>query len=238
MLHIAICDDEPVEIRYLTALVTQWAAVRGYTLRVSDFNSAEDFLFAYEDNAAMDILLLDIQMKAMDGVALARRLRQLGNPAQIVFITGMPDYMAEGYDVSALHYLLKPVKEDRLFGVLDKAVTLMHKADRTILLPRGGGQVRIKAEDIWYAEVLSHTVSLCMTNGTAQTFPMRLSDMEALLGEGFFKCHRSFIVNMAHVQRVTRTAMVLTGGKNQTYKDIPLSRGLYDAANQAFIHYN
>ena len=233
MLHMALCDDEAVEVRYLTALVQQWAAARGLALRLSDYNSAESFLFAYEDDAAIDILLLDIQMKEMDGVALARKLRQLGNSVQIIFITGVPDYMAEGYDVSALHYLLKPVKEERLFGVLDKAVSLLEKAARTILLPRGGGQVRIKADDILYAEALGHTVHLYMTHGEEQSFPMRLSDMETLLGEGFFKCHRSFIVNMAHVERVTRTAMVLAGGQ-----ELPLSRGLYDAANQAFIQYN
>ena len=72
MINIAICDDECAEINYLTALVRKWAAARGVTVRLSDFESAESFLFACEDNKSVDILLLDIQMKEMDGVELAR----------------------------------------------------------------------------------------------------------------------------------------------------------------------
>ncbi|HAW71812.1 MAG TPA: hypothetical protein DCX37_11620 [Firmicutes bacterium] len=100
---------------------------------------------------------------------------------------------------------------------------------RTILFPKGGGMVRISAADIHYAEAFSHYVTL-YTKDKQQDFSMRLSDMEQLLGEGFFRCHRSYIVAIQHVRRVTRTAMVLDSGK-----EIPLSRKLYDAANQAFI---
>jgi len=76
MINIAICDDERAEITYLTALVRKWAAARGVAVRLSDYESAESFLFACEDNKSVDILLLDIQMKEMDGVELARQIRR------------------------------------------------------------------------------------------------------------------------------------------------------------------
>ncbi|HHY81403.1 MAG TPA: response regulator transcription factor [Clostridiales bacterium] len=231
-LHIAICDDEKSEREYLAQLLQEWAALRKINAVFLNFDSAESFLFHYSEDRSLDILMLDIQMKGMNGVELARSIRQENNMIHIVFITGYSDFMAEGYDVSALHYLLKPVKKDKLFEVLDKAAARLQTAPRTILFPKAGGSVRIKADDIIFAEVLSHTTVLHLVNGKEE-FRMRISDMERLLGDGFFKCHRSYIVSMKYVRRVTRTAMVLEDGR-----EIPLSRNLYDEANQAFISFN
>lgn len=227
--HIAICDDEAVEIEYLKALVNDWADAGGSALRISAFESAEAFLFAYAGNKSFDILLLDIQMKDMDGIELAREIRQANETMQIIFITGFPDYMPEGYEVSALHYLMKPVGREKLFEVLDRATAKMRAAPRTVLLPAGDGYMRMPCDDIFYAEAFSHSVTLYTREGK-KDFNMRISDMEKLLGKGFFRCHRSYVVAMRHVRRVTRTAILLDTGK-----EIPLSRKLYDEANQAFI---
>lgn len=231
-LHIAICDDEKPEREYLTQLSQEWTALRKMNAVFSQFDSAESFLFHFSEDKSLDILMLDIQMRGMNGVELARNIRQDNNTIQIVFVTGYPDFMAEGYDVSALHYLMKPVQKDKLYEVLDKAAAHLQSAPRTILFPKAGGAVRIKADDIIYAEVLSHTTVLHLVNGKEE-FQMRISDMEKLLGDGFFKCHRSYIVSMKYVRRVTRTAMVLEDGR-----EIPLSRNVYDEANQAFISSN
>ena len=243
-MRIAICDDEYAQRQFLQELVSSWAqggtqSERGESgtaplpTTIRTFDSAEAFLFAFAEDQSFDILLLDIQLQAMDGVALAKEIRKENEVLQIIFITGYSDYIAEGYDVSALHYLMKPVDEQKLFEVLDRATARVKaftvSPGRTILFPKGGGMVRISAADIHYAEAFSHYVTL-YTKDKQQDFSMRLSDMEQLLGEGFFRCHRSYIVAMQHVRRVTRTAMVLDSGK-----EIPLSRKLYDAANQAFI---
>jgi DNA-binding LytR/AlgR family response regulator len=230
-INIAICDDEQVEIAYLVKLARDWADSRGIPARFFEYMSAEGFLFEHEDGGAIDILLLDIQMEGMDGVRLARKIREKNDATQIIFITGYPDFIADGYDVSALHYLMKPVKEDKLLEVLDRAISRIGKSSRTITFPKTGGGIKIKADDIIYAEVLSHTVVLHLANGSEE-FTMRISDMEELLGEGFFRCHRSFIVSMERVKRVTRQAMVLDDGR-----EVPLSRNLYDAANRMFINY-
>lgn len=232
MINFAICDDERTEITYLSMLVNKWAKERDILVRLSDYESAENFLFDCDDNRMIDIILLDIQMKEMDGIELARQIRKNNEIIQIVFITGYPDFIAEGYDVSALHYLMKPVKENKFFEVLDKAVSRIKKASRIITFPKTGGDIKISAEDIIYAEVLSHTVILNLTK-SKEEFQMRITDMEILLGEGFFKCHRSYIVSLEYVRRVTKTAMILNDGR-----EIPLSRNLYDAANQAFIKFN
>lgn len=229
IVRIAICDDEAAQREYLRQLVEGWAAGRGRVVSVRLFESAEAFLFAYAEDKGFDILFLDISMGKMDGVALAKRIREDNEGLQIVFITGFPEFIAEGYEVSALHYLLKPVGEGKLFEVLDRAVARIQSAPRMVRFRRGSGYLRVPADDIYYAEAFSHSVTLVMSKGQ-ESFNTRLSDMEGLLGEGFFRCHRSYIVSIKHVRRVTRTVMVLDNGT-----EIPLSRGLYDAANQAFI---
>jgi DNA-binding LytR/AlgR family response regulator len=128
---------------------------------------------------------------------------------------------------------MKPIKADKLFEVLDKALAGLRQVSRTVIFPKTGGDIKIKADDIVYAEVLSHTVVLYLADGREEEFKMRISDMEKLLGDGFFRCHRSYIVSLKYVRRVTKTAMIL-----EDNQEITLSRGLYDAANQAFIKYN
>lgn len=230
-IRIAVCDDELVQTEYLSALVSKWAARDSIGVSVQAFPSAEAFLFAYADDKSFDILLLDIQMKDMNGVELAKEIRKANETLQIVFITAFPDFVAHGYDVSALHYLMKPVSESKLFEVLTKAARGLQKAARTILLPISGGNVRIPADEIVYAEAFPHHVTLHTTE-KRQDFPIRFGDMEKLLGEGFIRCHRSYIVNVKHVRRVTRKALLLHDSL-----EIPLSRSRYDEVNQAFIRF-
>ena len=116
-LTIAICEDVSAQRDYITALLQDWASHNGHTLHVSPFPTAERFLSAYEDGFRPDLLLLDIEMPGQSGMDLARRLRQIHDDTPIAFLTGYSDYMQEGYEVSALHYLLKPVSAQELSRV-------------------------------------------------------------------------------------------------------------------------
>ena len=119
--HIAVCDDCAADADFAADCAAQWAQRLGYTAEILRFPSAEAFLFQYAEDKRCDILLLDVEMPGLNGVELAKRIRQKNKALQIVFITGYTDYIAEGYDVSALHYLVKPVSREKLFTVLDRA---------------------------------------------------------------------------------------------------------------------
>ena len=138
MYHIALCDDTPEDIQLILAIVQRWAAARGTEIQTQTFSSAENFLFHYAEDKQYDILLLDVEMGEMDGVSLAKRLRQAKDPVQIVFITGYSDYIAEGYEVSALHYLMKPVREEKLMDVLDRAAQRLQVEERALFLKLEG----------------------------------------------------------------------------------------------------
>lgn len=127
---IAICDDEQKDRDFVAALSRRWAEQRGNTVELTEFSSAEQFLFCYGEQSDYDILLLDIEMGQMDGVQLAKQLRQKNETIQIVFVTGYSDYISEGYEVAALHYLMKPVREEKFFSVLDRAADKLRKNER------------------------------------------------------------------------------------------------------------
>jgi DNA-binding LytR/AlgR family response regulator len=229
MLSVSICDDETVEVEYLTACVNRWAEQRETPVSVASYESAESFLFAYGQEAAPDILLLDIQMKGMDGVQLARRLRESNDSTQIIFITGYTDFMAEGYDVSALHYLLKPVVEEKLGEVLDRAVVRLKAEGCVLLVQTQAGPVRLPANEILCAEAFAHYVSIQTKNGEYET-RANIGAIEQELGEGFIRCHRSYVVNLRRIKRITKTDAVLENDRL-----VPLSRRMYPEVNRAFI---
>lgn len=229
-IRIALCDDEREMISYTHELVASWAHSAGILVEIEEFSSAEAFLFAHEEEH-FDILLLDIEMGAMNGVELARRIRQKDRYLQIIFITGFSDYIGEGYDVMALHYLIKPVSPEKLREVLSVAAEKLRERKRYLMLNIDRECVRIDFDDIRYIESSGHYLNIVTVKDEFRV-KMTLSDVEKRLDHGFFRCQRSFIVGLLYIERMTRTAVFLKGGI-----EIPLARGLYDEINHALIKF-
>lgn len=229
--HIAICDDCAVDSEYILNMADRWAAARGDRIRAERFDSAEAFWFRYAEEKAFDILLLDIEMGEMNGVELAGRVRRDNEKIQIIFITGYPDYMAEGYDVSALHYLMKPVGEEKLLRVLDRAAERLQKSERALLLSVDGEVRRIRRDSVQYVEAFSHSVSVVTSQDTIRV-RKSLSEMEEMLGEDFIRCHRCYLVGLRFVRSLSKKEIVLDSGVS-----LPLSRGASPAVHRAFVDY-
>lgn len=226
---IAICDDSGADREYILHMVRRWALNAGHSVRTETFPSAENFLFRYAEECDYDILLLDIEMGEMDGVTMAKKLRQSNDTVQIIFITGYSDYIAEGYEVAALHYLMKPVKEDKLCSVLDRAVEKLAKNEKVLTFELGGEMLRIPIYQIRYADVLGNYVTIHASSDT--TLKMTLSELEKQLDERFCRAGRSCIVNLMYISRVTKTQIKLTDGTA-----LPLPRGAYERINRAIIN--
>ncbi len=227
--EIAICDDSSEDREYISNFVKKWAKESGIMIYISEFSSAENFMFHYEEKKDYDILLLDIEMDGMDGVTMAKRLRQTNDSIQIVFVTGYSDYICEGYEVEALHYLIKPVKEDKLFTVLNRAIEKRAKNEKVLNIEVGCEMVRIPIYQIRYADVSGNYVTIHALSDN--TIKMTLSDLEKELDERFFRVSRSEIVNLNCISRVTKKEIILNDGT-----EIILPRGAYDKVNRAIIN--
>ena len=231
-MKIAVCEDEPIVADRLRDRAAAWADDRRIQAQVAVFSSAEAFLFAWEADRGFDLLLLDIQLQGQDGVSLARALRGAGARLDIVFITALPDFLAEGYEVAALHYLMKPVQPERLRRALDRAWARLCRERRALAVQTSDSLLRVYEDELIYAEAFAHTLALHTVRQTLET-RMSLAALESLVEPGaFFRCHRSYLVGLRYVERVGRTELLLDGG---TW--LPLSRRLYGEANQAFIRY-
>ena len=226
--RIAICDDEQTQIEYLTSIVSAWSNENGHVCEMRAFPSAEAFLFAYEDDNAYDILLLDIEMKHITGVDLAKNIRKKDQTVQIIFITGYSEYISEGYEVAALHYLMKPVSQQKLFTVLDRAAEKIKQNEKCLNLPLSGEMVRVPLHEIKYLDVHQNYVTV---HGKADyTVKRTLGEFEDLLDTRFTRVGRAMIVNLTYISRVTKTDVYLSDGTV-----LPLPRGAYEPLNRAII---
>ncbi len=226
---IAICDDSDADREYVLNMVNRWAAGAGQVVHTDTFTSAENFLFHYAEESDYDILLLDIEMGDMDGVTMARQLRKNNDIVQIVFITGYSDYISEGYEVAALHYLMKPVKEEKLCSVLDRAAEKLQKNETVLNFEIGGEMLRLPIYQIRYADVFRNYVTIHALSDT--TVKMTLGELEKQLDERFYRVGRSAIINLTQISRVTKSEIKLVDGTA-----IPLPRGAYDGINRAIIN--
>ncbi|MBQ8566203.1 MAG: response regulator transcription factor [Clostridia bacterium] len=229
-LNIAICDDEQIQIDNLNKMVSEWAMSEGVSVNLKSFHSAESFMFEYSENKSFDILLLDIEMSGMNGIELAKKIRQDNGRAAIIFITGYPDFISEGYDVSALHYLMKPVKFEKLTEVLKRSVSNM-EAEPPSLVIEGKELLRVFFKDIIYAESDGHYVVLKTVKGEHR-IRMTIPEIAEKLTEGFFRCHRSYVVGLKYVQKITKASVFLSNGT-----ELPLGKGQYDEMNRQLIGY-
>lgn len=226
--RIAICDDRQEDREYVRQLTARWAQQRGNQVEMTEFCSAEQFLFSCPQ-PDFDLLLLDIEMGEMDGVSLEKQVRRTNELMQIVFITGYSDYITEGYEVAALHYLMKPVKEEKLFAVLDRAVERLHKNTKVLTLETSEEMVRVPLYQVSALEVQRNYVTVHARQD--YTVKKSLSELMEQLDERFFRVGRSAVVNLNDIGRVTRSDIYLTDGRI-----IPLPRGAYDKLNRAIIH--
>lgn len=230
MYRIAVCDDSPADTSAVVSMINKWNQKAGLLIQTKSFPSAEAFLFAYEEQRDIDILFLDIEMGKMSGVELARKLREMGAGMQLIFITGYMDYIAEGYDVEALHYLLKPVTEEKFFAVMERAFFRLRDREKSMLLSTAEGTVRLPLYEIRYLEVVRNYVTVHA--GEDYSVKRTLNDMEKELDESFCRTHRSYLVNLRFVKKITRSEVILKDGTA-----IPLARGQYDHVNRALIEY-
>ncbi len=225
--RVAVCDDSSKDARYVAGMVQAWASSRDAVLQVERFPSASVLISLREGAQSYDMLLLDIEMGGMNGVELARRIRRENEIIQIIFITGYSDYIAEGYDVAALHYLMKPLKEEKLFSVLDRAAEKLRSNECVLTLNLPGEIRRVPLYQIRYLDVRLNYVTVHAREDIAVKMP--LSRLTALLDERF-QVGRSLTVNLYYISRVTRTEILLQDGTA-----LPLPRGAYEGVNRAII---
>lgn len=230
--HIAICDDDPEQVVRLEKIAREWADSTDRICRIDRFSSAEALWFTYSEDESFDILFLDVEMAGMSGIQLAKKLRADGCRGEIVFITSHFEFIGEGYEVDALHYLVKPVTPEKVFSVLDRAAEKLAAEPPSVVITREGETLRLYESEILYVESFLHDLVI-HTVGLEYRIKESISVFEQKLSGDFFRVHRSYLVNLKKVRCIGRSCVTLEGGGT-----VPVARGKYDAINRAFIARN
>ncbi|MBE6928762.1 MAG: response regulator transcription factor [Ruminococcaceae bacterium] len=228
-LRIAVCDDDAAAAEWMRGQADAWAQGCGMQASVDTFPSAECFLRDAGANPGYDILLLDVEMDEISGIDLAKRIRQTDRHAEIIFVTSHFEFCGEGYEVDALHYLIKPVAAEKLAEVLSRAADKLSVSLRTVVISADGETVRLREDDILYVEAFAHYIAVHAKSGVFQTRE-NISSFADHLGNGFFRLHRSYLASLRHIVKITRTEVELSDGSM-----LPVARGRYDELNRAFI---
>lgn len=218
MLKIAVCDDEPAASRQISAYLEQYRQDSGVSFQVFYFSSGEELIESLPQD--VKILFLDIQMAGISGIETARKLREAGRELFIFFVTGYMSFALEGYDVHAYAFLKKPLQYASFQQNLTDALLQLKKNARAVLkLGEGASASVIRCDEIIYVEVYKHQTTVFLKSGTRE-FGVSLSEIETQLNRhGFFRCHKSYLVNMSKVSLINQSEIMMSNGAS-----VPLSK--------------
>ncbi len=230
-MYIALCDDQTEELNSLISLLDRWQSERQFPLRRRCFQSADDLISSAEKEA-FSLYLLDIMMPGMDGLAAAREIRSFDDEAEIVFLTTSPGFAYESYSVRALNYLLKPIREEMLFPLLDRLAQRERKPQDSLTLKCGSTILRIPFSELDFVEVMGKHLYFNMLDGSVREVYGTLKEYEpSLLSRPeFMHVHRSYIVNMLHVAELSPNRVLTFSGK-----ELPVSRRLYPQLQKDYL---
>lgn len=238
LIRIVVCEDERFYQDEICKAIEDWKEVTGNThVACTCFSSSVELLARWEDGLAADLLFLDIQIPGeINGMALAKRIRQRDQTASIVFVTNYSDYVYEGYVVNAVRYLKKPVDPDEIFACMDIAYRRysLLQQERISIVCRDQ-QLSLSLNELLYIEMQSHYVRLTLSHSDDKPeVRARLRDFSAQLPPSLFvQCHRSYIVNLEHIRRLTRDNVTMSNRDM-----IPISQTFASTLRKQYDLYN
>lgn len=230
-MYLAVCDDKKEELDTVLSLLDQWQAQHDVPLRRKAFQSGMELMEAARQER-FTLYLLDVMMPGMDGLECAREIRRFDDTAEIVFLSTSSGFAYESYGVRALNYLLKPVRREKLFAVLDQLLLREQKPLESLTLKTGTTIIRLPYSHISYVEVIGKHVYFHLADGDVREMVGSLKEYETLLlsRSEFMRVHRSYIVNMLQVEELSSSQIRTFSGKA-----IPVSRLLYPQLQKDYM---
>ena len=227
-MRIALCDDRPDQLENLHSMILAW---NGEYVSVSCYDNGDALLQAHR-TTPFDIIFLDILMPLLNGMETARELRQSDKTVRLVFLTASSDFAVEAFTVKASNYLLKPLEPGKLHRCLGELSEELHTSARKICIRGIHAMHQIPVEDIEYIESQNKRILFVLSGGETiiSGEPLYAYEEKLTLEEGFFKCSRSFIVNIHQIETfMAREIRTRSGAR------IPISRSCHREFEKAYF---
>ena len=230
MIKFAICDDEPQMAREIADQLAGYMKETDCDYSVDCFSSGHALLKSSDE---FDVIFLDIQMERPDGMETARLLRQRDNHSLLVFVTVLKECVFDAFQVEAYDYLLKPLDSARFRQTMDRALGWLERdAAKNLVIQRGSGCQVVLLSDLMYCEVLGRKIYLHKNDGRVVDYYDRLEELEQRVDSRFFKCHRSYLVNLDYVSGCQGGQVLLQRGER-----LPVSRLRERELTQALLRH-
>ena len=211
-MRIGICDDE----KCIRDLIESKIKKHYLNADIVFFSSGEELL---SSDISIGVLFLDIQMSGRNGMEIARELRRKGEKTIIIFVTAIEEYVYQAFDVGAFHYLVKPIDDVKFASVLHRAIEewnsknngVKEAEDKYVMINNSGVHTKVRLDEIIYAEVFNRKVVIHKMNERIEYYG-KLSDLEDIAGDSFFRPHRAYLINFKYVVRYDATTIYLENG--------------------------
>lgn len=208
-MNIAVCDDETIIREQIKGLIEK----QEERSHVEVYETGDEMLTAGKH---YDVVFLDIQMEGRNGIETARMIRKREESTILIFITGVKEYVFEAFDVAAFHYLLKPIQEAKFTEVFKRAVKEAERNLETkqkLFIKTKNASLTLNHKDILFVESRGRKVEIHTKGKVVETYAV-MAELESQLGSGFYRCHRGYLVNMAHIAEYENDSISLSNGEN------------------------
>lgn len=232
MYRVAVCDDVERDLEDTAACAAAVLREAGAQPAVERFRSAAGLLSARARGAAWDLIVLDIMLDGQDGIGLAEELRRAGDNTDLVFVTSSPEFALAGYRAYPVSYLLKPITREKLSPVLSRCLERRRKAPCLVLDAPDGGNITVSPADILYVEIFRRELVVHCRARTVSCTGSLSATLDALPADCFYRCHRSYVVNLAHVVGVQKYRFLLRGGG-----EVPIAMRPYQEARARWLDF-
>lgn len=230
MIRIAVVEDEDYYIKELTGYLKEYEKTFGEEFKITVYRDGDGITSNYK--AQFDVILMDIQMKFLDGMSAAEEIRKQDSEVVIMFITNMSQYAIRGYEVDALDYILKPVSYFAFSQKLGKAIgRIRRREEKTVMISVRGGIVRLKVSDIYYIESAGHNLIFHTATGNHVSSGTMKSVEDELCGLNFSRGNKCYLINLEHVEGIKDKCAVVKG------ESLQLSRPRMNAFMQDLTKY-
>ena len=229
LIEIAVCDDEKIVRERIISLIEKQHA----DCHIDSFEAGKELL---ADRKHFDIIFLDIQMEGMNGIETARAIREYDRKAVLIFVTAMKEYVFDAFDVTAFHYLLKPVEDEKFAEVFDSAVREIQERQSTqeaptLFIKTRSRNLTLRQNEIVYIESRGKKVEIHTAKEVIEIYAV-MNELASELGSSFYRCHRSYLVNMAHIAEYSNDTINLSNGDK-----VYLSKEKYPEFVKVYMRY-
>lgn len=230
MIGIGVCDDSVEFTEEMYRMIQKYGRERRLECSIKLYNSARELLAALEEKESFELLFLDIEMDGMDGIALGKRLRELTCRILIVYVSGYEQYLRQLFEVEPFRFCSKPVREEELFEVLDRAAERICSRHReTFRFQYGKNVVNLLCEDIIFLESSGRKVIVHTSNGSYEYYDKLDHAQEQLDERHFVRIHKAYLINMDYLEAFQYDKVALRDGTilNISEKHRARVRGLF-----------